>query len=95
MAGQEGPVEPASATDPTELAERPESEQFPEERPYTELFGLPAMIFLIALVALIKGIFEQQLGFTIIGALACGGVLLSIGLSMTIAKREEPPASSD
>ena len=75
-------------TDPTELPERPESEQMPEERRFTELFGLPAMIFLFAVAAVIKGIIDNQLGFAIIGGLATVGVLLAIGLAMTIAKRE-------
>lgn len=74
--------------DPTDLPERPESEQLPEERRYTEFFGLPAMIFLFALIALVKGILEGQLGFAIVGGAATVGVLLAIGLAMTIAKRE-------
>ena len=78
----------ADESDPTELAERPESEQLPEERRYTELFGLPSMLLIFALIALIKGIWDQQLGFAIVGAVATVGVLLAIGLAMTIAKRE-------
>lgn len=74
--------------DPTELEERPESEQLPEERRYTELFGLPAMMLAIALVALVKGIVTAQAGFTIVGAVVTAGILLAIGFSMTIAKRE-------
>lgn len=76
-----------SDPDPTELPERPESEPLPEERRYTELFGLPAMVFAFALIAMLKGVLENELGFAIIGGLACVGVLLAIGLAMTIAKR--------
>jgi hypothetical protein len=72
----------------TELQERPESEPPVEERPYTQLFGLPAMILLFALIAVIKGIVTENLGFTIVGAVVAGGVFVVIGLAMTIAKRE-------
>jgi hypothetical protein len=68
-------------------SERPESEPPAEERPYTELFGLPSMLLIFALVALVKGILTQSLGFAIVGAVATVGVLLAIGLAMTIAKR--------
>lgn len=74
--------------DPTELSERPESEQLPDERPYTELFGLPMMILIFALIAVIKGVATQNLGFTIVGGVVAGGVFVWIGLAMTIAKRE-------
>jgi hypothetical protein len=74
--------------DPTELGERPESEPLAEERPYTEFFGLPMMILIFALIAVVKGIATQNLGFTIVGAVVAGGVFIWIGLSMTIAKRE-------
>ncbi len=82
--GAAGPPE----EDPTELPERPESEQMPEERRYTELFGLPAMILIVALIAVGKGIADQQLGFAIVGAAVAVGILLAIGLAMTIAKKE-------
>jgi hypothetical protein len=59
-----------------------------DDRPWTELLGLPAIIFVLALVAFLKGIFEENLGFTIVGAVVGLGVFLAIGLSMTIAKRE-------
>jgi hypothetical protein len=72
----------------TELQERPESEPPVEERPYTQLFGLPAMILLFALIAVIKGIVTENLGFTIVGAVVAGGVFVVIGLAMTIAKRQ-------
>ena len=73
---------------PTELPERPESEPLAEERPYTEFFGLPAMILVFALIAVIKGIITENLGFTIVGAVVAGGVFVVIGLAMTIAKRD-------
>jgi hypothetical protein len=78
----------ADEQDPTELPERPESEPLAEERPYTELFGLPAMILVFALIAVIKGIITENLGFTIVGAVVAGGVFVVIGFAMTIAKRE-------
>ncbi len=84
----EPPEHAALGVDPTELAERPESEPLPEERPYTELFGLPTMMLLIAVVAVIKGLVTAQAGFTIVGAVVAVGILLAIGFSMTIAKRE-------
>ena len=74
--------------DPPEPDERPESEPLPEERRFTELFGLPAMVLLIALVAVGKGIADHQLGFAIVGAVVALGVLFAIGLAMTIAKSE-------
>ncbi len=74
-----------------ELPERPESEPLPEDRPYTELFGLPTIMFLIALFAMLKGIYEGSAGFTIVGAVVAGGVLLAIGFSMVVAKREDRP----
>jgi hypothetical protein len=83
-----GPIEPTDPTDPAEPAERPESEPPREERPYTELFGLPAMILVFALIAVAKGILTGNLGFTIVGAVVAGGVLLVIGFAMTIANRE-------
>jgi hypothetical protein len=79
--------DPAQPPDPSELPERPESEPMPEERRYTELFGLPAMLLVAALVAVVKGIIDQQLGFAIVGAVVSVGVLLAIGLAMTIARR--------
>jgi hypothetical protein len=85
--------EPTSAPRPTQLAERAESEPAPEERPYTALFGLPTMIGLLVVIA------AWSVSHTVLGVLlAAGGVLLvllAIGLAMTIAKREEPPASSE
>ncbi len=83
MSAEDPPHLPADE----ELPERPESEPLPEERRYTELFGLPAMILIVALVAVVKGIVDQQLGFAIVGAFVSVGVLLAIGLAMTIAKR--------
>ena len=79
---------PGLDDDPTELPERPESEPMPEERRYTELFGLPTMMLLIALVAFGKGLYTGNLGFTIVGAVVAVGILLAIGFSMTVAKRE-------
>jgi hypothetical protein len=75
-------------TEPPELPERPESERLPDERPYTELFGVPAMILIFALIAVFKGIATNNLGFTIVGAVVAGGVFVWVGLAMTIAKRE-------
>lgn len=79
--------DPAQPPVDPELPERPESEPLPEERRCTELFGLPAMILILALVAVVKGILDEQLGFAIVGAVVSVGVLLAIGLAMTIAKR--------
>ncbi len=80
--------DPSPLADLPEPQERPESEQLPEERPYTELFGLPAMMLIFALIALFKGIATENTGFTIVGAVVAIGILLAIGFSMTIAKRE-------
>lgn len=77
--------------DPTELEERPESEQLPDERRYTELFGLPSMVLIFATVAVVKGMLTGNVGFTIVGAVVACGVLLVIGFSMTVAKREDHP----
>lgn len=74
-----------------ELPERPESEHPPDERPYTELFGLPMIMLLVALVAMIKGLVEGSAGFAIVGAVVAGGVLLAIGYAMIVAKREDRP----
>jgi hypothetical protein len=79
--------EPELPPEELPLGERPESEHPPDERRGSELFGLPAMIFLVAIVAVIKGLVTENLGFTIVGLVAAFGVLLAIGLSMTIAKR--------
>jgi predicted permease len=68
--------------------ERPESERPEDERRGSELFGLPAMIFLLAVVAVVKGMVTGNLGFTIVGLVAAVGVLFAIGLAMTLAKRE-------
>jgi hypothetical protein len=78
----------ADEQDQTERPDRPESEPLAEERPYTEFFGLPAMILVFALIAVIKGIVTENLGFTIVGAVVAGGVFVLIGFAMTIAKRE-------
>jgi hypothetical protein len=75
-------------TEPSDPPERPESEPLPEERRYTELFGLPSMILIFALIAVLKGVLGHELGFAIVGGVASVGVLLAIGLAMTIAKRE-------
>lgn len=58
-----------------------------EERPGSSFFGLPAMMLALALVAVIKGVAEENLGFTIVGAIVAAGIFLAIGLAMTIAKR--------
>ena len=58
-----------------------------EERPGSEFFGLPAMIFIFAVIAMLKGILDENLGFTIVGAVVAVGSLLAVGFSMTIAKR--------
>jgi hypothetical protein len=74
--------------EPLEPQERPESESMPDERRYTELFGLPMMILIFALIAVVKGIVDEQLGFTIVGAVVAGGVFVAFGFSMSIAKKE-------
>jgi hypothetical protein len=79
---------PVPDEDPTEPQDRPESEPLVEERRHTELFGVPAMILVLALIAVIKGIITENLGFTIVGAVVAGGVFVVIGLAMTIAKRD-------
>ncbi len=68
--------------------ERVESEPLPEERAGTELFGLPMMLFVFALIAVVKGLITDNSGFTLIGAIVAGGIFLAIGFSMTVAKRE-------
>ena len=68
--------------------ERVESEPLPEERRGTELFGLPMMLFIFALIAVVKGLITGHTGFTIVGAVVAGGIFLAIGFSMTVAKRE-------
>ncbi len=73
---------------PADPEERVESEPLVEERPGTELFGLPMMLFIFALIAVVKGLITGSAGFTIIGAIVAGGIFLAIGFSMTIAKRE-------
>lgn len=67
--------------------ERPESEPLPDERRGSELFGVPAMVLLLAVVAMVKGAFEDNLGFVLVGAVVVLGTLLAVGYSMTIAKR--------
>ena len=96
--GPEGPPGPgASGTDeealqdPTDLGERVESEPAVEERPGTELFGLPMMLLIFALIAVVKGLITDNAGFTIVGAVVAAGIFLAIGFSMTIAKREDRP----
>jgi hypothetical protein len=74
--------------DPGQPEERVESEPLPEERAGTELFGLPMMLFILALVAVVKGLITDNSGFTIVGAVVAGGIFLAIGFSMTVAKRE-------
>jgi hypothetical protein len=74
--------------DPTDLGERVESEPAVEERRGTELFGLPMMLLIFALIAVVKGLITGNKGFTIVGAVVAGGIFLAIGLAMTIAKRE-------
>jgi hypothetical protein len=77
--GVEGPAEPE---------ERVESEAMPEERAGTELFGLPMMLFIFALIAVVKGLITGNKGFVIVGAVLAAGIFLAIGFSMTVAKRE-------
>ena len=74
--------------DPTDRGERVESEPAVEERPGTELFGLPMMLLIFALIAVVKGLITGNTGFTIVGAVVAGGIFLAVGLAMTIAKRE-------
>jgi hypothetical protein len=74
--------------EPAEPEQRPESEPPVEERPYTELFGLPAMLLVFALIAVVKGLITGNAGFTIVGVVVALGIFLAIGLAMTIAKRE-------
>lgn len=73
---------------PAEPEQRVESEPPVEERAGTELFGLPMMVFVFALIAVVKGMITGNSGFTIVGAVVAGGVFLAIGYSMTVAKRE-------
>jgi len=92
MAAPREPQPPgALPEDPTELEERPESEPIPDERRYSELFGLPTMLLLFALLAFFKGAATGNVGFTIVGAVVAVGILLAIGFSMKIAKREDRP----
>jgi hypothetical protein len=93
--GPDSPPEPGAIgseqealQDPTDLGERVESEPAVEERPGTELFGLPMMLLIFALIAVVKGLITGNKGFTIVGAVVAGGIFLAIGLAMTIAKRE-------
>ena len=91
--GGHGEPEPFAAGEPelqapAEPEQRVESEPLVEERPGTELFGLPMMLFVLALIAVVKGLITGSAGFTIIGAVVAGGIFLAIGFSMTIAKRE-------
>jgi membrane associated rhomboid family serine protease len=79
--------------DPTDLGERVESEPAAEERRGTELFGLPMMLLIFALIAVVKGLITGNTGFTIVGAVVAGGIFLAIGLAMTVAKREDRPPS--
>ena len=81
-------AEEEALQDPTELGGRVESEPAVEERPGTELFGLPVMLLIFALIAVVKGLITGNKGFTIVGAVVAGGIFLAIGLAMTIAKRE-------
>jgi len=74
--------------DPTDLGERVESEPAVEERPGTELFGLPMMVLVFAMIALVKGLITGNTGFTIVGAVVAGGIFLAIGFAMSVAKRE-------
>jgi hypothetical protein len=74
--------------DPAEPEGRVESEPLMEERPGTELFGLPMMLFIFGLIAVVKGLITGNTGFTIIGVVVAGGIFLAIGFSMTIAKKE-------
>jgi lipopolysaccharide export LptBFGC system permease protein LptF len=58
-----------------------------DDRRGSGFFGLPAMMLAFALVAVFKGLAEENLGFTIVGAIVAAGIFLAIGLAMTIAKR--------
>lgn len=80
--------EEAGPQDPAQRGERVESEPLVEERAGTELFGLPMMLLIFALIALVKGLITGNIGFTIVGAVVAGGIFLAIGFAMTIAKRE-------
>lgn len=81
-----GSQEPAGPEDPTELGERVESEPLPDERPGSAWFGVPAMVGLLVIVA------AWSISHSIFGVLlAVAGLVLlflTIGLAMTIAKRE-------
>jgi hypothetical protein len=79
---------PTQLSDLPEPDERPESESLPDERPWTVILGLPSLILLLALVAVIEGIADQNLGFAIVGAVVAVGVLFAIGYSMIVANRE-------
>jgi hypothetical protein len=81
-------AEEPAPEDPTDLGERVESEPLAEERPWTELFGLPMMVFIFALIAVVKGLITGSVGFTIVGGIVAAGTFVLIGFSMTVAKRE-------
>jgi hypothetical protein len=57
-----------------------------EERSGSEFFGLPAMIFIFAVIAMLKGILEENLGFTIVGAVVAVGSLLAIGAGASLSR---------
>ena len=76
--GPELPVAALSSEAPADLGERVESDPATEERPGTELFGLPMMLFIFALIALVKGLITGSAGFTIIGAIVAGGIFLML-----------------
>jgi hypothetical protein len=55
---------------------------------WAELVGVPAMIFVLGIVALVKGLLTENIGFTIIGAIVSFGVFVFVGLAMATANRE-------
>jgi hypothetical protein len=55
---------------------------------WSELLGVPAMVFVLALVALVKGLITENIGFTIVGAVASFGLFVFVGLAMATANRE-------
>jgi hypothetical protein len=75
--------------DPTDLGERAESERPPAERPGPAWLGVPGMVGLLVVIA------AWSVSHSVVGVLlAVGGLILlflTIGLAMTVAKREDRP----